>query len=690
MSITVYPYKLTARELEARLAGGVTVLPGQLLRFEGEKPAYGEIIGVKTLSSALEGKEGVMLRVHLLYGQPNLSPQSVTILTDAEMAQEVQRMQEPFEHPLHFGDVFTGEFFKLGPLTLVDGDDFVLKYDAMMMLIAAITPYQRMLIVDPLGIFSDDAQMRYFRAGEDIRLSVQAVGSKRFLTAFGELFPESLRDIALEAIADLLPVNPHFIGFQGFLNLDVTADLPLRNLILQNYQAVAQARVFAELPDQVFGLESGLAKPINVVDLSGLSEPWKSLFYEEVCHELFRNAGGDIVPVLIYPENYLNATDLQAWIQKADEAEMHLLVLASPYGVETLQPLANNMLLAESQEQICLEGDLTLGLPVRFPLPDAPVMPRAHETAVATASMSIPSPLPSPTPATLTPPPVSQSIVDLSAPEPEAVLPVSSDRGMYAPTPTQTESRMPSPDEPESLQFAAPPVDVPIFQSRPPEVQAGENFEEELVAGETLPEYLVFPGPEETAGSDEFSFDVNLDQKPEAEWNLRDAITESLESAAMPSVISNSLSEFEELTLPEADVGLYEPASDEAGYEAGYEIVPEQDEFAFEASPDMPEEGAASETGSDSLSEIQVPYFQTDAPTFQEDEVAYVQKEEPVAVQSAGYKAGDRIRHEKYGVGVIDKVLPMDDNVILNITFDGVGKRLLDPKLCNLTKEPAS
>ncbi|MBY0405151.1 MAG: hypothetical protein K2X66_14720, partial [Cyanobacteria bacterium] len=51
-----------------------------------------------------------------------------------------------------------------------------------------------------------------------------------------------------------------------------------------------------------------------------------------------------------------------------------------------------------------------------------------------------------------------------------------------------------------------------------------------------------------------------------------------------------------------------------------------------------------------------------------------------------GYQEGDKIRHDKYGVGVVNKVIPMDEHIVLNITFESVGKRLLDPNLSKIDK----
>jgi hypothetical protein len=49
------------------------------------------------------------------------------------------------------------------------------------------------------------------------------------------------------------------------------------------------------------------------------------------------------------------------------------------------------------------------------------------------------------------------------------------------------------------------------------------------------------------------------------------------------------------------------------------------------------------------------------------------------------YQAGQRVAHPNYGEGVVKKVMQMyDDQIVLNIQFDAVGKRLLDPSLCDL------
>lgn len=51
------------------------------------------------------------------------------------------------------------------------------------------------------------------------------------------------------------------------------------------------------------------------------------------------------------------------------------------------------------------------------------------------------------------------------------------------------------------------------------------------------------------------------------------------------------------------------------------------------------------------------------------------------------YQVGERVKHTRYGHGTVQKVIKMAPNqVILNITFEHIGKRLLDPQLTPLDK----
>ncbi len=50
------------------------------------------------------------------------------------------------------------------------------------------------------------------------------------------------------------------------------------------------------------------------------------------------------------------------------------------------------------------------------------------------------------------------------------------------------------------------------------------------------------------------------------------------------------------------------------------------------------------------------------------------------------YQVGDAVYHPDHGQGVVSRVMPMEQGVVLNITFESVGKRIMDPKLVPLEK----
>lgn len=60
--------------------------------------------------------------------------------------------------------------------------------------------------------------------------------------------------------------------------------------------------------------------------------------------------------------------------------------------------------------------------------------------------------------------------------------------------------------------------------------------------------------------------------------------------------------------------------------------------------------------------------------------------EEETEVQSYGdFRENDTVRHEKYGLGKIVKIVNYSDRCLLQVEFEEHGKRLLDPKIANLS-----
>jgi hypothetical protein len=682
LSITLYPYKLLLGEMEARIPGVVALLPGQFVRFEGEAPAYGKITGVRVVRKKAQASQkgakpkskiaGCVVRLRLLYGQPDLSPQHVTILNDAQMAAEVQRLQEPAARPVPLTQDLTLDAARLGALTLIQGDDFVLKYQTLMAFVSGLQRYQKVLIIDPLGLFENGEALHHCQAGQDLRLSIQSVGHQRFLDAFGELFPSGLRNWALQAIAASWPITQDFIGFERLLDWRFVSESPLKSLILQNQQAVLRMGVFAERPNQVMQWTSLIWQPCNVLDLSNLEAPWKALFYEEAVRMALQEAGSNVLTVLIYPEHYLG--HWPDWLKQAEEAGLDLFVLASSQTTDALENMASTRVTAKSPTEICIEGRLTSGIPVTFSLsesqtelPDrqesgAPGIEAAtitdltsgvEELARAVAEAEV---LPQRTPA---PEPVQEhhQILDqLFANQISIEQSVMGRR--QTPLPPPEEAQSPQPLLPKALTDSDPPK---VEELKAEELEASTSLDypdaDEGAWSEAEPSYtppqpttpssdeISFPDSDSWA-LDDFDFDLNLDQKP------LDTSMEASSEALRLEYSSVSGAQFsDELSLPTSLSAIEQPGS------AGY---PEAAAVDFPQAPDT-------------LPGEEVPVYHKAA----EPENPYVQ----------AYQPGDRVRHEKYGVGVVTKVVPLNDSVVLNITFESVGKRLLDPQLAQLIRE---
>lgn len=364
LSIQIFPYKLTQGALEARLATGETVLPGQLLRFDELPFTFGEVSEVQALPDSVAGlPEGHNVKITLLRGTPSLKPTCVTPLSAQEMVTEVVQLLPTPEYPVDFG-TFRSDYLRFGPFTLVEGPNFLLKYQALLAMMEAVRPYQKMLILDPVGVFESVGDIACYQAGETVRLSLQEVSIRRFLDAFGSLFPEGIRKPVTEAVASHWPASGTFSGFSPLLVSGMITESLLKNIILQNCAHVIRNKLFAEAPGQVLDLKVLAKNRVSVLDLSLLQEPWKSFFYQEAMAQVFATPELGLTPVLIYPENYL--PDLSDWIQRADETDRHMLAVASNYGPATVRQWASNLVSVRPSQLPVVRGDLTVGLPVAF------------------------------------------------------------------------------------------------------------------------------------------------------------------------------------------------------------------------------------------------------------------------------------------------------------------------------------
>lgn len=664
MSITLYPCKLLTGEIEARVPGEPALLPGQILRLEGEAPVYGQVLGVravrKTQKKTTDGTPksrvvGCIVRLKLLYGQPDFSPQTATVLNLQEIAPEIQRVQPAMRQPATLAPNLTLDIAKLGPLTCIDGDDPIAKADATMALFSAVRPYRKVVVVDPLGLFDNSASLHHLRAGQDCRLSLQSVGHQRFLDALATRFPEGLRNWALQAVAASWPVTEDFISFERLLDWRSVSESPLKTLIMQNHQAIIQAGVFADRPNQVLQWASLAWPPGSILDLSGLSEPWKALFYEEAVRLILAEANEEILPVLVYPEHYLPAwTD---YLQRAAELGLNLVILTS-LQLQERQEAISTRLIAAASGQVSLTGQITSGLPVVFTLSGALATPSPQTVPPKPPIEAIAPPPPAPPSAPPTLPEVQSP--EPTVPEHHKILDqlfanqVSIEQSVLGKA--STPKLEPAPQWESAQSHPSPVQDIPsIHEDDWKEVSTAYPESPPTPAPPQEIQEITFPA-EESSLLDEFDFDLNLDQKP------LETIQEADET--FPSQVGtlagrfSQESEFDNLSLPPSLLEL--PPSTETD-------VPGWEEPSWQAAEEA---------------------IQTEHPmpgaTLEETVPVYTRES---TREAAPFQAGDRVIHEKYGEGTVTKVVPMDNGVVLNITFDSVGKRLLDPRLTPLTRK---
>jgi hypothetical protein len=221
------------------------------------------------------------------------------------------------------------------------------------------------------------------------------------------------------------------------------------------------------------------------------------------------------------------------------------------------------------------------------------------------------------------------------------------------------------------------------------------------------PLHSPFPAPEEYE-KEEFSFDLEPAISTKSMQTVES--TSGVSSEGIRESVSRSLDEFSQDTAIKLDEPLFEIEPTSLKPPTSPQVVSAtQAAIAPVVSPDVstvqPDAHATSalledEEMQDALDLIfpLQPDVQTTASSskatpdivpniVKEEQMPIYQKQEmPLTGNQSVFQAGTRVRHATYGEGVIQKVIPMDETVILNIVFDSVGKRLLDPALCELTQ----
>ncbi len=349
--------------------------PGQIIAFddgqENHPPVYAVIDALKSLDDASR-PTCQMARLSVLYGEPSLSITGASIIDDDALLNHVMELLPEADYPVQLG-AFSADIRNFGTATFIQDDEleaspssFESKRAVLEVLMGQLSQYQRVLVIDPLGLFVSEPGQHVLRAGLDTRLSIAHLGAKRLSEALEQYLPNDvLRDVSgffSGALAIGQGDTNEVVSLQALM-AHAKSECPddLKAVVASCLTQMHRTGVFAESMEQVFSSHQLPNVPVTVLDVSGLSEPWKTLFYHWATSQFLQTSGGDVVSVLIYPENYMPKFD--TWLRKVNEADLMTFVLSSPYMKDEFRDLADTT-MDVNDDTLHLHGDITCHLPV--------------------------------------------------------------------------------------------------------------------------------------------------------------------------------------------------------------------------------------------------------------------------------------------------------------------------------------
>ena len=252
---------------------------------------------------------------------------------------------------------------------------------------------------------------------------------------------------------------------------------------------------------------------------------------------------------------------------------------------------------------------------------------------------------------------------------------------------------------------------IPIANVQP------EEYDEEIQAPAVEPEPVA---------------DETISQIPEIEQPVIDVVeepiqnfTEDLPVAAPLNIVEKLQEGFEQPEMPELkEPAVLPPVNNLLAEEEDLDdILPAQDDLQISeesemldfSTEDITEEPLVEDSLSDAaLTEDDLNFIEDNQiaepddvfdgmeinepliePSYQEEPFApeqtpvvpvYPADENPVDDNESGFEQGDSVTHPRYGRGVVEKIIKYGNKTLCSISFENVGRRLLDPSISELTK----
>lgn len=252
---------------------------------------------------------------------------------------------------------------------------------------------------------------------------------------------------------------------------------------------------------------------------------------------------------------------------------------------------------------------------------------------------------------------------------------------------------------------------IPVANVQP------EEYDEEIQAPAVEPEPVA---------------DETISQIPEIEQPVIDVVeepiqnfTEDLPVAAPLNIVEKLQEGFEQPEMPELkEPAVLPPVNNLLAEEEDLDdILPAQDDLQISeesemldfSTEDITEEPLVEDSLSDAtLTEDDLNFIEDNQiaepddvfdgmeinepliePSYQEEPFApeqtpvvpvYPADENPSDDNESGFEQGDSVTHPRYGRGVVEKIIKYGNKTLCSISFENVGRRLLDPSISELTK----
>ncbi|MCR5266111.1 MAG: hypothetical protein K6E29_05900 [Cyanobacteria bacterium RUI128] len=325
---------------------------------------------------------------------------------------------------------------------------------------------------------------------------------------------------------------------------------------------------------------------------------------------------------------------------------------------------------------------------VFIPAPKEPETPVVPAEPVPVAPVEIVEPVAEPAPAVV-PEPVAEPVAEVPVEVPEAVaeptpavveeVPADSTETVDEPAPVVPEE-VPA-ETPEAVAEPAPAVVEEVPAEAPEAVAEPAPAVVEEVPADT-PEAVAEPAPAvpeevpaEAQGGNEVQEALNEVEDVEEDEELSDDDLDMIEKLSKPD---------EEIPVLNEEVPQPEPVA----AEPQPEVVPPAPEPAPQTAP-APEPAPSSvdeEVENAAVPPQQAEVLQTRANTNPAVPEYSADIPEEDKVNSDPVKEGDRVFHQEFGEGVVEKMINYGDKILCSVNFASVGRRLLNPEISEMKK----